>query len=86
MCLISVEFKGWENGANVQQNKKIKADFDSYMVAEPNVGAHIFFFHTRITESLPDTQRTTGTKVQEKVRNILYKEYRGHIIRSIKID
>ena len=39
MCLISVEFKGWENGANVQQNKKIKAEFDSYMVAEPNVRA-----------------------------------------------
>ena len=71
MCPISVEFKGWENGANVQQNKKIKAEFDNYMVAEKNVGSHLFFFYAFITESLPDTQRTTGTKVQEKVRNIL---------------
>ena len=63
MCPISVEFKGWENGANVQQNKKIKAEFDSYMVADKNVGAHIFFFHACITESLPDTQRPTSTKV-----------------------
>ena len=46
LCPISVEFKGWENGANVQQNKKIKAEFDSYMVADKNVGAHIFFFST----------------------------------------
>ena len=63
MCLISVEFKGWDTGGNVKANKKIKAEFDSYMVADKNVGAHIFFFHACITESLPDTQRTTGTKV-----------------------
>ena len=58
----------------MKANKKIKAEFDNYMVADKNVGAHLLFFYACITESLPDTQRTTGTKVQEKVRNILYKE------------
>ena len=83
MCLISVEFKGWDTGGNVKANKKIKAEFDNYMVAEKNVGAHLFFFYAFITESLPDTQRTTGTKVQEKVRNILYKE--NHLKSDIQV-
>ena len=58
MCLISVEFKGWENGANVQQNKKIKAEFDSYMVADKNV--YKFFF---ISSSGKDIAKGTQLEV-----------------------
>ena len=51
-CIFSVDFKPWDTGGNVKANKKIKAEFDNYMVAEKNVGAHIFFFYACIREAV----------------------------------